>query len=373
MKKGFLKYHYWAYAIVLIYVLVAICAPILSNQRALICKSSQGWFFPAFSDNVIDTTQYVVSNTCIYPMIRFSPNQIDHDISVASSPLTKNGKHLLGTDKLGRDVAAGMVYGARTSLQIGFIAIFFSFMIGVPLGIVSAYYRDQGSQFNLLQFGWMFLVGIMMIFYLAYFPDYGDFHFGAVVMIILASIIIMKVGNKIFSTFKGCKKYNFPLDLLLIKIIEVRKSLPVIFVLLALTALFTSPSIWNIILIIILLSWTDFARFARAETLAVKEESYILSAKVLGLNDLRISMRHIFPNILPTLVVIACFGVSSAILLESSLSFLGIGLPVEQVTWGRMIADGRDMSAWWLVVFPGVALCILVLSLNIISERWQGT
>lgn len=167
------------------------------------------------------------------------------------------------------------------------------------------------------------------------------------------------------------KKHNVPIDMLLLKVIEIRKSFPGIFILLALVSLFAVPSIWNIVFIIALLGWTEFARFARAETLAVKEENYILSVKVLGFSDVRILVVHILPNILPTLIVMVCFSIGSAVLLESTLSFLGIGLPVEEVTWGKMMAEGRNMNAWWLVVFPGLAIFILILSLNTLATGYQ--
>ena len=158
------------------------------------------------------------------------------------------------------------------------------------------------------------------------------------------------------------------MDTIVIKIIEIRKSFPGTFILLALTSLFAIPSVWNIVIIITLLGWTEFARFARAETLAVKEENYIKAATILGYDHFRILYKHILPNILPTLIVVACFNISGAILLESTLSFLGIGLPVEQVTWGKMMAEGRSMLQWWMVVFPGMALFIIILCLNTIAD-----
>jgi peptide/nickel transport system permease protein len=168
------------------------------------------------------------------------------------------------------------------------------------------------------------------------------------------------------------KKYKIDPDTILVKTIEIRKSFPGIFILLALTSLFVLPSVWNIIFIITLLGWTEFARLARAETLAVKNENFITAVKVLGFGHFRIIFRHILPNILSSLIVIACFSVSSAIILESTLSFLGIGLPVEQVTWGKMMAEGRDMQLWWLVLFPGLALFIIILCLNTIADVWSG-
>lgn len=197
-------------------------------------------------------------------------------------------------------------------------------------------------------------------------PSMLYFSLGCLVMIIL-----VRASTGWLNKWEYFKKYDVPFDMLLLKVIEVRKSFPGIFILLALVSLFAVPSIWNIVFIIALLGWTEFARFARAETLAIKEENYIISVKVLGFSDVRILFRHILPNILPTLIVIACFSIGSAVLLESTLSFLGIGLPVEEVTWGKMMAEGRNMNAWWLVVFPGLAIFILILSLNSLASGYQ--
>ena len=119
------------------------------------------------------------------------------------------------------------------------------------------------------------------------------------------------------------------------------------------------------------MGWTEFARFARAETLAIKEENYILSAKAMGYSDLRIMFKHILPNIAPTLIIVACFSAAGTVLLESTLSFLGIGLAAEDVSWGKILAEGRNLKSWWLVVFPGGAIFFLILSLNVLSDRFK--
>jgi peptide/nickel transport system permease protein len=185
-------------------------------------------------------------------------------------------------------------------------------------------------------------------------------------LVILILIVVHLLVSKINS-----KKWDIPIDLLLVHMIGVRKSFPGIFLLLVLTALISKPSVWNVIGIITLLGWADFARLARAETMAVKEENYIANVKMMGLESWQILWRHIFPNIWSTLLVALCFSVGGAILLEATLSFLGVGLPVEQVTWGKMLADGRDMRAWWLVVFPGFCVFAIIWSLHGIADALQ--
>lgn len=366
----------WIFAI---YFIVAIMAPFLAGDKPIYCYENGKMSFPMFSSSFSDIPiiKNYPSEACLWPLIPFSPTNIDHNNQSAISPFASGDKkqfqlrHWLGTDKLGRDVAAGMIHGTVVSLKIGVFSVFFTFIIGVSLGIISAYYRDDDLSFTLpvllintiLFFGGLYY---LIMEWIIFKPSFLLFFTGFVILVLVLFFLSKMIKNKFNS-----KKYAFPLDLLLIKLIEIRKSFPGIFILLSLVSLFTIPSLWNIIFIISLLGWTEFARFARAETLAVKGENFILSAKVLGFNDLRIIIHHILPNILPTLMVIACFSMAGAILLESTLSFLGIGLPVEEVTWGKMMAEGRNMKAWWLVVFPGLAIFLLILSLNTIASGFQ--
>lgn len=357
----------WAVAVLSIFVLVAFFSPFLANDHAIVCKDQNGWSF--------FTQKVGINGFCIQPVIPYSPQQTDVERYFSTSPLSEQptlswrNRHWLGTDKLGRDVAAGMIHGTKVGLLIGFISITLAFIFGVSLGMVSAYNKDNGIKFHFIQV----IFGVISIFIIGF---YGYYQwqlesFGWWILITYLVILIFSniLLNIIIKKFGWPQNVNFPIDTLLVKAIEVRKSFPGLFILLALTSLVTSPSVWSIIVIISLLIWPDFARYARAETLAVAEENYVVSAKVLGLGHWKILYRHILPNILPTLTVVACFSISGALILESSLSFLGLGLPVEQVTWGKMMAEGRNMYAWWLVVFPGIALFLIVLGLNTIAEE----
>jgi peptide/nickel transport system permease protein len=167
------------------------------------------------------------------------------------------------------------------------------------------------------------------------------------------------------------KKYNFPLDAIINKVIEIRKSIPSLIIVLACLPLFTKPSINNVILLIALLGWTNFARHARAETLSIKQREYVQAAKIMGASFIHILRHHILPNIGATILTLAISSFTANILLESTLSFLGIGLPPTEVSWGTMIAESRkNFNAWWMFIFPGLTLIILVFSLNYFSSKY---
>jgi ABC-type dipeptide/oligopeptide/nickel transport systems, permease components len=131
------------------------------------------------------------------------------------------------------------------------------------------------------------------------------------------------------------------------------------------------PSIPLVIFVIALGCWVPFARIAYSETLVVVEQEYIEAVHVMRGSVPRILFRHVLPNILPNIVVLATFMLGSAIVMESGLSFVGLGVPTATPTWGRMLSEGRDymQTAWWLTVFPGAAIFLLVLSINVLGEH----
>jgi peptide/nickel transport system permease protein len=364
--------------VLMIFTCLAIFGPFIAGDTPIICYGKSCWSVPVINVYAHDTRVIPKSNcNCILPLIPYHPNSIDHSTGAGVSPLdaqTSLGwrhRHWLGTDRIGRDIAAGMIHGTGIALKIGLLSVLFAFLIGVSAGMFGAYYKDQCRQLNILQ---IVLPGVLLFFGIFYIVT-ECFLFGGGIL----KALLLFAGLSVITLVlvRGLSGFTKPLnigispDILIVKLIEIRKSFPGIFLLLALTGIFTVPSVWNIILIITLLGWTDFARYARAETLALKEENFIITARVQGLTNQRIIFYHILPNIMPTLIVVACFSFSSAVILESTLSFLGIGLPTEEVTWGKMMAEGRNMRHWWLVVFPGMALFILILCLNIVADRFQ--
>ena len=228
----------------------------------------------------------------------FSPNEIDRKEILEPPSL----KHPLGTDDLGRDLLSRMIWGARVSLAVGFVAVGIATFIGMILGALSGYYG-----------GW-------------------------------AERIIMRF-------------------------IDVMLSIPTFFLILAVIA-FVGPNIWNIMIVIGVTSWMGVARLVRAEFLSIKEREYVLAAKALGASDITIIFRHIMVNSLAPVLVSAVLGVASAVLVESALSFLGLGVQPPTPTWGNILTLGKDNIeiAWWLSVYPGLAILITVLGYNLLGE-----
>ena len=216
-----------------------------------------------------------------------------------SSPVT-NG-FLLGSDSLGRDVAAGIVHGAKTSLLIGLVATMVAVFIGVLFGAFSGYYGGR-------------------------------------------------------------------LDDLLMRVTEIFQTIPSFIFAILLVAIM-KPSIASIVIAIAVVSWPGVARLVRGEFLALKNREFVQACHTLGMNDLRIMMREILPNCLSPIIVVGSLMVATAILIESGLAFLGLGDP-NIMSWGFQIGAGRTMlrSAWWVCTFPGIAILITVLAINLVGE-----
>ena len=163
-------------------------------------------------------------------------------------------------------------------------------------------------------------------------------------------------------------------DTLLMRLTDVGLSLPTILIAVVMVAV-SEPSFRNVILVIALLLWPRFARQIRGETLAVKEQDFVALAVVAGRSSAFIITRHIFPNVVPTLLVISTLQVGYVILLEGTLSFLGVGVPPPSPAWGLMIADGRGFlaTAWWISLFPGLAMLLTVLAVNLMGDWLRDT
>jgi peptide/nickel transport system permease protein len=158
-------------------------------------------------------------------------------------------------------------------------------------------------------------------------------------------------------------------DVILMRLTDVGLSLPIILIAVVMVAV-SEPSFGNVVLVIALLLWPRFARQMRGETLAIKQQDFVALAVVAGRSSWWIMSRHIFPNLVPTLLVITTLQVGYVILLEGTLSFLGVGVPPPNPAWGLMIADGRGFlaTAWWISLFPGLAMLLIVLAVNLMGD-----
>ncbi|NWF76192.1 MAG: ABC transporter permease [Nitrospirae bacterium] len=163
--------------------------------------------------------------------------------------------------------------------------------------------------------------------------------------------------------------YGGKVDAILMRFVDIMLAFPTFFLILAVISIL-EPNIFTIMAVIGITGWMDVARLVRAEFLSLKERDFIDAAKAIGLNNTRLIYRHILPNALSPVFVAATFGVAGAILTESGLSFLGLGVQPPDPSWGNILTSGKDNIevAWWLSLFPGLAILITVLSYNLVGE-----
>lgn len=163
--------------------------------------------------------------------------------------------------------------------------------------------------------------------------------------------------------------YGGSIDSVLMRFVDIMLTFPTLFLILAVIAIL-EPKISYIMIIIGLTGWMDVSRLVRAEFLTLKERDFVLAARVMGAGDLRIIFRHILPNALSPVFVTATFGVAGAILIESGLSFLGLGVQPPTPSWGNILTEGKNYIevAWWLSVFPGFAILVTALGYNLVGE-----
>ena len=240
----------------------------------------------------------IVLGTIFAPLITpYNPQSQEFDYLQPPS-----AAHPLGTDDLGRDLFARIIFGARISLLVGIVTVSISMVIGVSMGLLSGYYG-----------GWI--------------------------------------------------------DTALMRYIDLQWAFPNFIIAVYLVAVF-GTGLANVIVAVSLAFLEDFARITRGMTLTIREEEYVIAAKSLGASDLHIMLRHVLPNAMAPLIVQATISVSYAILAEAGLSFLGLGVKPTTPTWGLIVSDSRTFfsRAWWLGVYPGLAIMLTVLSINFLGD-----
>ncbi|MDE2940367.1 MAG: ABC transporter permease [Chloroflexota bacterium] len=193
--------------------------------------------------------------------------------------------------------------------------------------------------------------------------------YGARISLTVAAISIFLAG--LIGTTLGLIAGYFGgnIDHIVMRAVDICLSMPAILFALVL-AVVLGPSFQTVIIVIVSIFWSRYARLVRGETLGIKAQDFVARARVSGASNLRIITRHVFPNVVNTIIVLATLEVGQVILLESTLSFLGAGLPRPTPAWGLMIANGRELlvTAWWVAAWPGVAILLSVLSMNLLGD-----
>lgn len=298
---------------VLLMFLVAWFAPLLASNSPYYLVTNGKTYFPILTEIVpfkffVSYPEWQGTNfrkmvlkqgdQRVMPPVPFSSTEYDLDVPL----IPPSSPHYFGTDEQGRDVLSRLIYGARTSLSVGFVAVGIYVLIGILVGAFAGYYG-------------------------------GTF------------------------------------DLIVSRLIEMIMCFPTFFLILAVLA-FIGPSLYNIMIVIGLTSWTGIARLVRGEFLKLRAQEFVASIQAAGASPGRIIFRHLLPNAMAPVMVSASFGIASAILIESSLSFLGFGVQPPTPSWGDILSQSREFMdiAWWLTFFPGLAIFVTITAFNLVGE-----
>ncbi|MEL7159210.1 MAG: ABC transporter permease [Bacteroidota bacterium] len=370
---------------------VALLADFLANDRPLVASVDDEWRFPVAHEyglalGLVDRYDPFVrswkrqqTDWALWPPVPYAAGASDLRNKDYRSPFAEQNtgdraRHYLGTDKLGRDVLAGIIAGIRVAAFVGFGSVLLSLLLGIPLGGIAGYFgNDRLRAYRSHWWGWT-VGGLLGVVYavVSLLPYFGWEHWLARAGIVSLAFVVGGLGLRFLLQLLPAMRrpMAYPADTFVLQGIELFVNVPPLVLLIALLAIVNRPSLWVVVLIIGVLRWPYVARHLRAELLRIRSLPYVEAARVSGIPEWRILFRHALPNALGPLLIVSSFGLGGAILLESFLSFLGIGIPTDEVTWGSLLRQSRSHPrAWWMAVFPGLMLTFTVLAANVLGER----
>ena len=381
----------WSLRALYILLFITITADFWANEKPIYCQIDGNTYWPIFysyarplgivaPNGKLEQINWLTESydRVIRCPIPYSPTTIDRKNMRAIGPggnqrfASLRFRHWLGTDELGKDVAAGLIHGTRIALMVGLVAMLFASIIGISLGAIAGYYGDTRLSWPRQRFGVLILGSLPWWFYGWIAPVPWGLEqtfltrllwiiFTLVVLLLVSRVLVPRRPNQIMTAW--------PLDFCIMRIIEMLNAIPALLLLLAIVATLEKSSLFLVMAIIGVIRWTGIARFVRAEMLKIRDQHYIEAGRVIGLKENQILWRHALPNGLRPVLITIAFGISGAILLEAFLYFLGIGLPPDMVTWGTMLNIIKSTpNAWWVAVCPGMAIFVTVTIFNILGE-----
>lgn len=314
-----------AFSFIVLMIFLSYFAPIIANNKPLFCIYEGSTYFSAFKD--LFPFNRLLKPDEISLKLRQNPffiekakeegrikncilplcpySPFETNFDFISSPPNFKNKHYFGCDDNGRDIFARLLYGSKNSLLVGFVAVFIAGLLGIVIGGIGGY-------------------------------------FGGIV-------------DEIFIS----------------RLIEVMLSFPIFFLIITIAAVIDPKylNIWILMIIIGLTSWTNLARYIRGEFMKIKEADFVSASRIAGASPIFIIFRHLIPNSVAPIIVTLTFGVGGAILAESGLSFLGVGVQPPEPSWGNILSlIQKSWESWWVGVFPGVMIFLSVLSYNLLGD-----
>jgi peptide/nickel transport system permease protein len=393
-----LKQDYWSYVkrqfkknkratfsfyVVIFMLFIAIFADFLANEKPIVCTYQGKTYFPVFKEYAVklklgqfppELNNIIWTDTkfdfAIRPPIPYSPTSQDILNFGFVSPFGKQDvpsvrwRHWLGTEGIGRDILSALIHGTRIAFIIGLISMSIASLIGILLGSIAGFFGDKDLRISRASFILGIIFSFLGVFYATAF--HGLFKG---IFVFIACLFIGYLISRIFKKIPFLSnKVSIPVDIIVQRMIEVLVSIPRLFLIIAIVAI-SKPSIFLVMVVIGLTSWTEIARFIRAELLKIRSLEYIEASEALGYSKARILLKHAIPNALSPVLITIAFGIASAILTESFLSFIGLGIPPETLTWGKLLSLAQGgKSQLWVAIFPGVAIFVTVTIFNLIGE-----
>ncbi|MCU0701158.1 MAG: ABC transporter permease [Myxococcaceae bacterium] len=306
-----------AAAVLVAWLVLALFADLIASELPLAVRvDGQTWLLPALGrPNALRGETHATlaprAEWLVRAPVPFGPLQTVVTLEpdrAGAPPWGPDARHLLGTDEIGRDVLSRLIHGARVTLLVAFGVVLLSTALGVVLGALAG----------------------------------------------------LKGGV---------------IDLLISRLIEVASTFPTIFFLMVIVAALRAPSLWAVVLVLAATRWIEAARLMRAEVQRLAGLDFVQAARALGASELHVLLVHLVPNALRPVGVSATFAVGTAVLLESGLSFLGLSVPPPGPTWGELLVQAHRTlvhpGAWWLALFPGLAIASVVLATQAVGHALQ--
>ncbi|MEL6251705.1 MAG: ABC transporter permease [Bacteroidota bacterium] len=382
-----------------VFLFLGIFSNFLSSSSPIYCSYKGKSYFPAFQETVVldgvlqssaqQKWQNLPLESVIWPLIPYGTGiDMNHrTISPLGEQKTYSGeriplreRHWLGSGRNGLDILSVIIRGSRRALSIGLFTMLIAGIIGILLGSFAGYFQDHKL---LLKRASLYLMvpGLLLAsfygFYLRRFNFQTEAGAPSLISEIILSLLIfslilalfLQLGKRIYWGNFLEEKIPLKVDSYISRIMELIQSLPPLLLILALASFFNSRNIWFVMLIIALVSWMGIARVVRGEMMSISERDFIQAGKALGIKPAQILFRHVLPNSLASVWPILAFGIGSAILAESTLSFLAL-IEDSQNSWGGMLTEGKLVRQhWWIALFPGISIFLCVYSFNIIGEK----
>lgn len=359
---------------------------LIIGSQPVFCKYKGVWYSFLLSNKPLAGSQLLIDlgaeagydyhklnyDWALWPAFNLDAKAIDPE-NAWLSPFSRNdrkGLCILGTYDLGRDVFAGCLYGLQKSLLLTLLTIFTSACLGICIGSALCFQTQRYPRLSLVSIFSILLFVFLLLYTLVLFIEWKGLElwiFAIFMILMLASLL----ASYFFADIKP--QAAFRLDNFGLRYIEIMKSIPVLLILLILLQILKHPDTMELSVLMCVVYIPIVAKYSRAFTLSESQQAYVDSMIAIGQSGMKIYTKHVLPVVIARMIPVLAFGAANIVLLEASLSFLGLGLALDEVSLGTMMYYARsNPSAWWVILIPGLLVFWLVISLNLLGEHWAN-